>query len=299
MAAEQSHRGAHVRHAANSSLCARSRRFGGASDNGWTLCTDARALHTPAGPCVVFSFGIGFDAGFDLDLARRMPWCELFMFDPTPAIVDVLSGDTAAWTALHGDMLKRNKAVDSIAELRAQTRGLFANGTATPSPGALSLPNVRFFPLGLAAQDQEAGMRNWWTIQARTAPRNVSLLSLESVVARVGRRPSVIKLDIEGAEKEPGLLQAVLQSGAVQLLLELHNARDTPPPKGLPRLPAADLLATAAAANYLPWREEKAQFSNVHSIHCLVKKHGAANGPRALNGCEAGKACEDARSRRV
>ena len=146
-----------------------------------------------------------------------------------------------------------------------QTRGLSANGTATLAPGALSLPNVRFLPLGLSTRDHEGSINNWWSKRSRvtTAPRKQSFLSLESVVTRVGSRPSVVKLDIEGAEKEPGLVHALLHSGARQLLLELHDV-------GKPRLLSSDLLAAAAEAGYLPWRDENAEFS-VNSIHYLLK----------------------------
>lgn len=229
---------------------------------------DKSATTRADGQCVIYSFGIGFNAGFDLDVAKRMPWCELFMFDPTPAVVTVLSGDKADWSALHADLRsKRPTTARMVERLRAQTRGLLANGTATPTPGVLSRPNVRFLPLGLAARDRNATMpTSWWTLQSRAAaaPRRVSFHSLKTVVAQVGSRPSVIKLDIEGAEKEPGLLRALLHSGAAQLLLELHGV-------GGSRLLAPDLLAAAAAAGYLPWRDEKASFASSNSIHYLVK----------------------------
>ena len=79
-------------------LCAKQRRFGGAGDGGWTLCVDRRAMHV-RDRCVIFSFGVGFDAAFDLDAATRLPWCEVNMLDPTPQVVEVLSGSAAAWAA--------------------------------------------------------------------------------------------------------------------------------------------------------------------------------------------------------
>ena len=48
------------------------------------------------GQCVIYSFGIGFDAGFDVDVAKHMPWCKLLMFDPTPAVVTAAMATTPA-----------------------------------------------------------------------------------------------------------------------------------------------------------------------------------------------------------
>ena len=245
-------------------LCAKQRRFGGAGDSGWTLCVDRRAMHV-RDRCVIFSFGVGFDAAFDLDAATRLPWCEVHMFDPTPQVVEVLSGSAAAWAALYGKAATRTK--DTLEAFRAQTRGLLANGTATTSPGALSLPNVRFHPFGLAARDRNGTLRNWWTQHrmSRTIKRapTAEFLSLDSIVARVGRTPSVVKVDIEGAEKQPGVLEALLHSGAPQLALELHKA-------GKHTLKQTQLLASAAAAGYRPWRSERAEYKDVNSIHYLL-----------------------------
>ena len=79
----------------------------------------------------------------------------------------------------------------------------------------------------------------------------------------MGRTPSVVKVDIEGAEKQPGVLEALLHSGAPQLALELHKA-------GKHTLKQTQLLASAAAAGYRPWRSERAEYKEVNSIHYLL-----------------------------
>lgn len=233
-------------------LCAKHSRFGGAGDGGWTLCVDRQAMRVQKS-CVIFSFGVGFDASFDLDVATRLPWCDVHMFDPTPQVVDVLSGSEAAWKALYGDATTRIKG--TLESFRAQTRGLLASGSAASSPGALSLPNVQFHPWALAGRDRNGTLKNWWTQNKRSPV--AEFLSLDSIVARVGRRPSVIKVDVEGAEKQPGVLEALLHSGAPQLALELHRGR----PK--------TLLASAAAAGFREWRSERAEYKG-NSIHCMI-----------------------------
>ncbi len=247
-------------------LCAKHSRFGGAGDGGWTLCVDRQAMRVQ-NSCVVFSFGIGFDASFDLDAATRMPWCEVHMFDPTPQVVEVLSGSEAAWEALYRDATTLKGTLEAF---RAQTRGLLANGSAASSPGALSLPNVHFHPWGLSGRDRNGTLKNWWT-QNKRAP-TAEFLSLDSIVARVGRRPSVLKVDVEGAEKQPGVLEALLHSGAPQLALELHRGRKH------------TLLASAAEAGYRSWRKERAEYAT-NSLHYLlsvpVRKTGQAGASSA------------------
>ena len=54
----------------------------GSGDGEWSLCADKLGSHS-----VIYSFGVGYDIGFELGLIRRLG-CEVHAFDPTPLSIE-------------------------------------------------------------------------------------------------------------------------------------------------------------------------------------------------------------------
>ena len=54
----------------------------GSGDGEWCLCADNIDSHS-----VIYSFGVGYDIGFELGLIRRLG-CEVHAFDPTPLSIE-------------------------------------------------------------------------------------------------------------------------------------------------------------------------------------------------------------------
>jgi len=57
----------------------------GSSANHWAVCASRIQK-----PCRILSFGVGFDYSFDKEANKRFG-CEIFLFDPTPAVVKSMS----------------------------------------------------------------------------------------------------------------------------------------------------------------------------------------------------------------
>jgi len=57
----------------------------GSSANKWAICVSH--IHKP---CTILSFGVGFDYSFDIEANKRFA-CEIFLFDPTPSVVERMS----------------------------------------------------------------------------------------------------------------------------------------------------------------------------------------------------------------
>ncbi|GAB1603511.1 methyltransferase-like protein 24 [Argonauta hians] len=54
-------------------------RVGSVGDGGWFVCLDG--IYHPTIPCLVYSFGIGDDSSFDVQM-KKMFGCEVHSFDP-------------------------------------------------------------------------------------------------------------------------------------------------------------------------------------------------------------------------
>ncbi|KAK7486300.1 hypothetical protein BaRGS_00022470, partial [Batillaria attramentaria] len=57
-----------------------SSRMGNEGDGGWNICNDPAWV--PRKPCIVYSFGVGFDFSFDDEVAE-VYGCQVFSFDPS------------------------------------------------------------------------------------------------------------------------------------------------------------------------------------------------------------------------
>ena len=264
-----------LRELAYDSLCRSPNRFGrglskaDSRDGGWWLCEDKGMLQT-RGSCAIYSVGTGYNPSFDLELARAWPSCRVIMLDPTPTVAMTLTANESLWSSLSSGELCVTSAPLRLAEVScaivisrprrqpfqptAQTRRAMANH-ANDSPVRLrsfkaaldAQRNLVHVPWGLAHVDNtDAWMRNHWTLPARV--RGLTMLTLESIMRRLGRPPSVLKLDIEGGEQEILARNASMltSSPAKQLLLELHGSMEFWP-----------LLEAAAAAGYAVWRAEE------------------------------------------
>lgn len=175
--------------------CQRPVHIGGVGSSKWTtsLPLESKAVCNPqrlarASPCVIYSFGVGWDATFEISMLRIAPHCKVRVFDPT----------TTA-----------EKFWDLV---RQQT----PDGEAPPRSPALD-----FVQVGLAAkttEDYREGML--WNNK-----ESISVMTLEDIMRKQGDSSlSILKVDIEGSEWT-ALPQAVA-SGAMakvdQLLLEVH-----------------------------------------------------------------------------
>ena len=99
---------------ADERLCQHSRRLGSQGDGGWDLCLDL--MPPPSKPCAVFSFGVGFDASFDIDIATTYPHCEVITMDPTPSVSMALTADDTLWRELLSGQLCTRAAPKHLSE---------------------------------------------------------------------------------------------------------------------------------------------------------------------------------------
>jgi len=160
--------------------------FLGSSYGGWTVCPEG--LHRGS---VAYSFGIGKDITFDLELIRRFG-VTVHAFDPTPESIDWLRGQKLP------------------VEFVPHAYGLAAHdGTA------------RFHP-------PENPQHVSHSMVHRGRPRAPSIEApvhrLGTITAMLGHtRIDLLKMDIEGAEYEA--LEDLLRSGnhVPQLLVEFHH----------------------------------------------------------------------------
>ena len=110
-------------------LC-RAERFGHAGDGGWWLCTDLLSQ-----PCVIFSFGVGYDPSFDTEAASRLPSCKVISLDPTPAVRSALTATDAEWSRVNTAKACSADAPRQIAEASsAASRLPLARSHKSPAP---------------------------------------------------------------------------------------------------------------------------------------------------------------------
>lgn len=167
----------------------RSKTFLGSRYNGKAVCLDG----IDAGS-LVYSFGVGFDISFDLDLIERTG-CEIHAFDPTPAVQDWL------------------KTQDTPERFHFHPWGL------SDRDGAARFSFV----------DREESAD--FTLVAETETRadktfEAEVFRLESILWKLGHdRLDILKIDIEGAEY-PVLRDILAATGEPcfqQLLVEFHH----------------------------------------------------------------------------
>ena len=154
---------------------------------GW--CADLTALNRGS---VVYSFGLGTDIAWELEMIRRIG-AEVQAFDPTPR--------SRAW--LEAQPLPR--------EFRFHPVGI------SNRDGEIVLHPPRRANNPHFSQDRDSG--------SKVSPEAVScpVSRLGSIAKRLGhRRIDVLKLDVEGSEFDcvPDLLGSGIEVG--QLLLEVH-----------------------------------------------------------------------------
>ena len=71
--------------------CADMQRYGGVADGGKVLC-EAHRLLGASTDCLIYSFGVGNDCKFEMDLASQFPTCTFHLFDPSLGMGDFVSG---------------------------------------------------------------------------------------------------------------------------------------------------------------------------------------------------------------
>merc|ERR1719215_607516 len=175
--------------------CLRPVHVGGVGSQLWSteLPLESKVVCNPqllrsASPCVIYSFGVGWDTTFEISMLRMAPHCKVRVFDPT----------TTA-----------EKFWDMV---RAQT----PDGEAPPRSPALSFEQV-----GLASksmEDYREGML--WN-----GKESIRVKTLQDIMAQHGdEHLTILKVDVEGSEwtalyqaSEVGTLAHV-----DQLLLEVH-----------------------------------------------------------------------------
>ena len=163
-------------------------RFYGSHYGGWALKEG-----TIAKDSVVYSFGIGEDASFDLDLIQETG-CTVHGFDPTPK--------SLAW-------VKQNVQEDRVL-MHPWALG-FEDGTLT-----LWMPDN---PNHVSASLVSASGRSKGSFDAECK-------SLKSIMEELGHESvDVLKMDIGGAEY--GVIEALCAGGTIsmvgQLVVEFHH----------------------------------------------------------------------------
>jgi FkbM family methyltransferase len=175
--------------------CFRPVHVGGVGSQHWstTLPLESKVVCNPqllqsADPCVIYSFGVGWDTTFEIAMLRMAPHCKVRVFDPTTT-------SEKFW-----------------AMVRAQT----PEGQAAPQSPALTFEQV-----GLASksmEDYREGML--WN-----GKESIRVRTLQDLMAQHGdEQLTILKVDVEGSEwtalhqaGEVGTLAHV-----DQLLLEVH-----------------------------------------------------------------------------
>jgi len=164
----------------------RPRLFLGSSYGGWTVCPEGLGTGS-----VVYSFGIGKDITFDLELLERFG-LEVHAFDPTP--------ESLEW--LRGQKLPPNLFVHAY--------GLASrDGTAMFHPPE----NPRHVSHSMVHRGRP-----------RAPPVELQVRRLGTLMGMLGHaRLDILKMDIEGAEYD--VLEDILRTKirASQLLVEFHD----------------------------------------------------------------------------
>lgn len=160
-------------------------------------CVATEPLRAAARPPRVYSFGLGEDISFDLEMIERFG-AEVWGFDPTPR--------SLAWV--------RAQALPEAFHL--VDRGIAASdGT------------IRFYEPANPAHISHSVVRHGRT---RGSYVEVEVRRLETLMAELGHDDlDVLKLDVEGAEYE--VLDALIAGGPrpTQLLVEFHHHLDAFP----------------------------------------------------------------------
>lgn len=157
----------------------------GRGDGRWTLCSDGLSAGS-----IVYSVGIGFDIGFDLDMIKRFG-CVVNGFDPT---------------LISKEWLSRQKGLPS--EFVHHDIGL-AHYTGTASFRLPPKHSVSFSMSESVDGDQT---------------HDATVMTLTDIMKKLDHsRIDVLKIDIEGAEYQiiDDLVQQVANIG--QLLIEFHD----------------------------------------------------------------------------
>jgi len=167
---------------------ARTTEFHGSTCGGWSIAADSLTAAD-----VVYSFGIGEDATFDLSLIGKYR-CPVFAFDPTPKSVDFVERE------IHTGLFH------------------FEPSALADRDGMLRL----FFPANPAFVSSSLAPSERTSESFFDAPCH----TLASIMARLGHaRVNVLKMDIEGAEY--CVIEEAAASGTLtqvdQLLVEFHH----------------------------------------------------------------------------
>lgn len=142
---------------------------------------------------VIYSFGVGTDISFDLDLIAQYR-CQVFAFDPTPRSI--------AW----------------IAKQRLPEKLCFQDVGVAGTDGV-----IRFYPP--ANPDHVSFSTN--IIHGASGAVELPVARLRSIMDKLGhQRIALLKMDIEGSEYE--VIDDIIKSGIEvgQLLVEFHHRFD-------------------------------------------------------------------------
>jgi FkbM family methyltransferase len=158
--------------------------FYGSSYGGWSVY--AKALNSQS---IVYSFGVGEDISFDLDLMRQHN-CPIYAFDPTPRSI--------AWV----------KSQSLPPEFRLQEYGIAAYDG-----------NANFF-----APENPSHISHTM-LQKEGAAITVPVKRLKTIMRELEHSHlDLLKMDIEGAEY--AVLEDILDIPIKQLLVEFHHRWD-------------------------------------------------------------------------
>ena len=181
-----------------STSCADIQRFGGVADGGKVLCEARRLLDSD--DCLVYSFGVGYNCDFEMELLAEFPRCSIHMFDPS--------------TAMKGFIAKHC----SLPQIHFYPWGL--RGDAVLPDGNIAPPVPK-----MAGEREDVPMAPLRTNQTGF----YSLPRLQAELGHVGRKIHLLKMDIEGGEFDSLLYLMAPQNKAIMfntnlLALELHQA---------------------------------------------------------------------------
>jgi FkbM family methyltransferase len=156
----------------------------GSGDGEWRLCIDS--INSDS---IIYSFGVGYDIGFELGLIRRLG-CEVHAFDPTPLSIE--------WVARQGTSPPFHFHPFGIAGHDGIAR------FHLPESHAVSFTVLEV---------------------ARSKMTSVGeVYRLPTIMRKLGhRRIDLLKLDVEGAEF--GIMDDVLSNSEniSQILIEFHD----------------------------------------------------------------------------
>jgi len=165
----------------------------GSSQWGTALPLESKAICNPTqmryeDSCVIYSFGVGWDATFEISMLDTAPNCKVRVFDPTTN-------------------------AEKFWELVAKQT---PDGQVAPKP-----PQLDFVPLGLAAETSDNyRIGSLWNNQ-----ESIRVSTLADIMRTQGdTHLTVLKVDIEGSEWTalPQAVDTGTMARVDQLLLEVH-----------------------------------------------------------------------------